>query len=94
VHDHERGTPGFGPVEAARTEPRQQPATSPVGGAESLATCLYVNLAMPEHAAQAAALPVDGVGLLRAEFMLTEALEGTHPGISWLARAARDSAPR
>lgn len=66
-----------GRVEAARTEPRQQPVSS--GSAESLATRLYVNLAMPEHAEEAAALPVDGVGLLRAEFMLTEALEGTHP---------------
>ena len=24
-------------------------------------------------------MPVDGVGLLRAEFMLTEALDGVHP---------------
>jgi pyruvate,water dikinase len=68
-----------GPVEAARTELREQPVTSVVGNVESLATRLYVNLAMPEHAEEAAALPVDGVGLLRAEFMLTEALEGTHP---------------
>jgi pyruvate,water dikinase len=68
-----------GRVEAARTEPRQQPLTPTVGSVESLATRLYVNLAMPEHAEEAAALPVDGVGLLRAEFMLTEALEGMHP---------------
>jgi pyruvate,water dikinase len=40
---------------------------------------VYVNLAFPEMAAAAAALPVDGVGLLRAEFMLTSALGGTHP---------------
>ncbi|MET0134714.1 MAG: phosphoenolpyruvate synthase, partial [Kibdelosporangium sp.] len=46
---------------------------------EPLATKLYVNLAMVDHAAKAAALPVDGVGLLRAEFMLTEALAGMHP---------------
>lgn len=68
-----------GRVEAARTEPRQQTGTPAAGGIESLATRLYVNLAMPEHADEAAALPVDGVGLLRAEFMLTEALQGTHP---------------
>ncbi len=43
------------------------------------ATHLYVNLAMPSQAAAAAALPVEGVGLLRAEFMLTEALSGQHP---------------
>jgi pyruvate,water dikinase len=47
---------------------------------EPLATLLYVNLAMPEKAAEVAAIPgVDGVGLLRAEFMVTEALAGEHP---------------
>jgi pyruvate, water dikinase len=46
---------------------------------EALATRIYVNLAFPERAAEVAALPVDGVGLLRAEFILTSALEGTHP---------------
>ena len=46
---------------------------------EPLATKLYVNLAFPERAAEAAALDVDGVGLLRAEFMLTAALANTHP---------------
>jgi pyruvate,water dikinase len=34
---------------------------------------------MADAAEDAAALPVDGVGLLRAEFMITDALEGTHP---------------
>ena len=43
------------------------------------ATKVYVNLAMPAGAAKAAAADVDGVGLLRAEFMLTEALGGRHP---------------
>ena len=46
---------------------------------EPLATLVYVNLALPHQAEAVAALPVDGVGLLRAEFMLTEALGGTHP---------------
>lgn len=47
---------------------------------QGLATKLYVNLAFPERAEEAAALEgVDGVGLLRAEFLLTEALSGTHP---------------
>ena len=51
-----------------------------VPGTEALATRVYVNLAMPDHAEQrGASLPVDGVGLLRAEFMLTEALDGVHP---------------
>lgn len=51
----------------------------PVTAAEVLATRLYVNLAMPEAAERVAAMPVDGVGLLRAEFMITEALGGRHP---------------
>jgi pyruvate,water dikinase len=46
---------------------------------ESLATRLYVNLAFADRAEEVAAQPVDGVGLLRAEFMLTDALGGEHP---------------
>lgn len=47
---------------------------------QALATKLYVNLAFPDRAEAAAAMDgVDGVGLLRAEFLLTEALSGTHP---------------
>jgi pyruvate,water dikinase len=60
----------------ARAEPVAAPAPSPP---EPIGTRLYVNLAMPEQAAAVAARPVDGVGLLRAEFMLTEALGGRHP---------------
>ncbi|MBV9143706.1 MAG: phosphoenolpyruvate synthase [Pseudonocardiales bacterium] len=77
--DGTEGRVRAGRVDARRTEPCQQPLTSEVGAIESLGTRLYVNLAMPEHAEETAALPVDGVGLLRAEFMLTEALKGTHP---------------
>lgn len=43
------------------------------------ATRIYANLAMPDTAEAVAAQEVDGVGLLRAEFMLTEALAGRHP---------------
>jgi pyruvate,water dikinase len=46
---------------------------------EVTATKIYVNLAMPDSAETVAAQQVDGVGLLRAEFMLTEALSGRHP---------------
>ncbi|MBP2471836.1 pyruvate,water dikinase [Crossiella equi] len=63
---------------AARSRPRSRPVATPV---EPLATRIYANLAMPERAAATAALPVDGVGLLRAEFLLTEALRGTHPAL-------------
>ncbi|WP_320668630.1 phosphoenolpyruvate synthase [Patulibacter defluvii] len=44
-----------------------------------LATRLLVNLSTPTRAAEAARLPVDGVGLLRAELMVLEALDGVHP---------------
>jgi pyruvate,water dikinase len=46
---------------------------------EPLATTLYVNLAVADRAEEVAAMPVDGVGLLRAEILLTEALGGVHP---------------
>ena len=48
-------------------------------GAESLATKLFVNLAVADRAVEIASLPVDGVGLLRGEFMVTSALDGVHP---------------
>lgn len=48
-------------------------------GMESLATRVYVNLAIAAQAERVAAQPVDGVGLLRAEFMITDALGGAHP---------------
>jgi pyruvate, water dikinase len=49
-------------------------ATAPV-----TATRLYVNLGEPDRAQAVSKLPVDGVGLLRAEFMILSALGGTHP---------------
>ena len=42
-------------------------------------TKVYVNLAEPEHAKKVAEMDVDGVGLLRAEFMIAEI--GVHPKI-------------
>ncbi|HET8820633.1 MAG TPA: phosphoenolpyruvate synthase [Thermoleophilaceae bacterium] len=43
------------------------------------ATKILVNLSEPSQVERAAALPVDGVGLLRAELMVLEALDGAHP---------------
>jgi pyruvate,water dikinase len=43
------------------------------------ATKLLLNLSEPSQVPRAAALDVDGVGLLRAEMMVLEALEGRHP---------------
>jgi pyruvate,water dikinase len=43
------------------------------------ATKVLVNLGEPSLAERIAKLPVDGIGLLRAEFMIIEACEGIHP---------------
>jgi pyruvate, water dikinase len=50
------------------------PSGAPVTG-----TKLLVNLSEPSQLERAAGLDVDGVGLLRAELMVVEALEGVHP---------------
>ena len=55
------------------------PAVATAVAAETTGTLLYVNLAIADHAEEVAAMPVDGVGLLRAEFMITDALAGEHP---------------
>ncbi|HEY6685301.1 MAG TPA: phosphoenolpyruvate synthase [Propionibacteriaceae bacterium] len=57
----------------------QRPIQSLPEPVSPLATRLYVNLAVAEHADEVAALPVDGVGLVRAEFMVADALNGIHP---------------
>ena len=56
-----------------------QSTTVGAGEPEPLATRLYVNLAIADQAQTVAALPVDGVGLLRAESLITDALGGRHP---------------
>lgn len=56
--------------------------TGPLVGAPaapSTGTKLLVNLSEPSQVKRAAALEVDGVGLLRAELMVIEALGGAHP---------------
>jgi pyruvate,water dikinase len=60
----------------ARPEPAP-PAT--VEAAPVTGTLLLVNLSEPSQIDRAASLPVDGVGLLRAELMVLEALGGEHP---------------
>jgi pyruvate,water dikinase len=54
-------------------------APAPATVSEVTATKLYVNLAMADRAAEVAAMDVDGVGLLRGEFMVVDALGGRHP---------------
>lgn len=83
-----------GTVTEGRSTPAQTPtlaAERPPAAEPSLATRIYVNLALPEQAARVAALPVDGVGLLRAEFLLADALGGEHPGLV-LARGGEEEA--
>ncbi len=75
------------PREAASTV--TQPDTR-APSAESIATRLYVNLALPEEAERVAATDVDGVGLLRAEFLLSQAMGGKHPS-QLLAEGGRDA---
>lgn len=76
-------------VDGARGEIRTAAETSPMKGAPVAvtdrpaapvtATRIYVNMALPHKAEAVAATDVDGVGLLRAELMLTDALGGQHP---------------
>ncbi|MDO3401549.1 phosphoenolpyruvate synthase [Mycolicibacterium neoaurum] len=61
----------------SRVTPATVPAARPP--APVTATRIYVNMALPQHAEAIAATDVDGVGLLRAELMLTDALGGRHP---------------
>jgi pyruvate,water dikinase len=55
------------------------PGGPAVAGAPVTATQVLLNLSEPSHVERAAALDADGVGLLRAELMILEALEGMHP---------------
>ena len=76
--------PGPAPVAPAPAAPAPPSPASPL----PLATRLYVNLAFADRAEAAAGLDVDGVGLLRAELMVTDALGSVHPRLL-LARGDR-----
>lgn len=76
--DGARGTVTAG----AAAAPAQVTAATPAPVttvSETTGTKVYVNLAIPDTAEAVAAQDVDGVGLLRAEFLLTQALSGRHP---------------
>jgi pyruvate, water dikinase len=65
---------------SAATAPPPVAAAGPgAPGRIVTATKLLVNLSEPSQVARAAALDVEGVGLLRAELMVLEALAGDHP---------------
>lgn len=71
-------------VVRSRAAPEEVVGLKPAGSSSQISeeipitgTKVYVNLAEPEAAETAAKLPVDGVGLLRAEFMIAGI--GEHP---------------
>lgn len=64
-------------AETKLAKPKEEPKQAALDIATK--TKLYVNLAEPERAKEVAKLPVDGVGLLRAEFMIAEI--GVHPRV-------------
>ncbi len=68
-------------VEGAAPPAAASAAATPVSApaAPVTATRLLVNLSEPSQVEGTAALDVEGVGLLRAELMVLEALAGTHP---------------
>ncbi len=66
-------------VGGAQTAPVAQLAVTAAPAVEVTATKIYLNVAMPDKAEQAAELDVDGVGLLRAELILEDALRNRHP---------------
>ena len=68
-----RPEPLTGPL-LMRVAPLARARAAPTTG-----TKLLVNLSEPSQVERAAALEVDGVGLLRAELMVIEALGGAHP---------------
>lgn len=87
--DGAQGTVNEGEVATPALPSATVASTVVIEPVEPLATRIYVNLAMADHAEEVAAQPVDGVGLLRAEFMVTDALGGVHPR-ELLARGGRD----
>ena len=68
-------------IEGAAAAPAAPPASVITAGPSRVVTGtqVLVNLAEPSQVEHAAGLDVDGVGLLRAELMVLEALHGDHP---------------
>ncbi|WP_205697068.1 phosphoenolpyruvate synthase [Conexibacter sp. SYSU D00693] len=77
--DAGRGTVVAGGAQPAAAVASPAPAAAAATPGPVTGTRLLVNLSEPSQVARAAALDVDGVGLLRAELMVLEALEGAHP---------------
>jgi len=72
-------TAGVRPLDG-HAGPRTNAAAEVGGGPGPVTgTRILVNLSEPSQLQRVAALDVDGVGLLRAELMVVEALDGVHP---------------
>lgn len=76
--DGQQGAVYKGAQPTAVRTPKPAPHVGAVAPVATV-TRLYVNLGEPGRAAEVAAMPVDGVGLLRAEFLILQALAGVHP---------------
>jgi pyruvate, water dikinase len=68
-----------GPATAVRTQAKALSAPVPAAARVVTGTQILVNLSESSQVQRAAVLDVDGVGLLRAELMVLEALGGDHP---------------
>jgi pyruvate,water dikinase len=78
--DATRGLVLQGAAAAAAEGAPPAPPTERAGrGTGATGTSLLLNLSEPSQVERAARLDVDGVGLLRAELMVIEALDGAHP---------------
>jgi pyruvate, water dikinase len=77
--DATHGTVYEGEVAMVGEDDGSEAAAPTAGAAPVTATQLLVNLSEPSQIERAARLNVDGCGLLRAELMVIEALEGRHP---------------
>jgi pyruvate,water dikinase len=67
------------PEAAAGVRPFSPSGIERTNAAPVTGTRILVNLSEPSQLERVAGLDVDGVGLLRAELMVVEALDGTHP---------------
>lgn len=76
--DGKGGSVFDGIIEIKKEVVNSEENTATVAPAPITATKIYVNLAEPSLAEKVAAMNVDGVGLLRAEFIIMESI-GEHP---------------
>jgi pyruvate,water dikinase len=76
--DGKNGVVYDGKIETPKAEVQNNANVTIESAAPVTATKIYVNLGEPELAEKVAAMNVDGVGLLRAEFIIMESI-GEHP---------------